>query len=641
MTDAVLNRLAQRLLKCPFDPELFDSAAELQSHLLECHGDQICEKRRVPKRVAQKDIERPTAIHICGLCFEFMVPNIEGRNALSEIPAHGKETHSNPNLPPSTPPIWRSDDAALIDKFMTDQGLEDVCPCRAEGCRRVFSDVEAAAVHWTKEHVEHAKAEDVRHALESDPERDQEWFGELLAAEMEAEQVRTRPPIQAPDDAYPIHHMPSVPRVRSKPGEFIVYVERELARMPEIELLELMEIEEFDSMDAELLGGEWVAAQETSVDLRFCNIVDGYIPLVKAVRGILPPLVDGQTIDVSWHADPDSWFPCKVSKSNRAIYNMDGRLKKMFGLHSGVRLYITRVGQRRYQLSALRKPHTVPKCKFFVSNGTGGWHVEFRDELVEWETGDDVFRHQITFEEMEALHAEARRTNLSVRDAVRKVMERDVGTQAWHVRQIYEAVFPTRTCSLAAVWAQFRPEHECYVRVGPGRYRFDPNGVFPEVRVLPPSRRNEQEVAEHERTGRAAASKLRILVHWSEILKMPCPDEEFSRGSAGAVQARFLGSLIREFGHQMIRTLTNIIPSNSLSCNPERDFVNSMDGSVYANHEVLGSDLRLCTKSDNEQKRRDIEYLVQRLQFPPGSVEVSITPGMSNIDRLEALLATV
>jgi hypothetical protein len=86
---------------------------------------------------------------------------------------------------------------------------------------------------------------------------------------------------------------------------------------------------------------------------------------------------------------------------------MDGRLKKMFGLHSGVRLYITRVGQRRYQLSALRKPHTVPKCKFFVSNGTGGWHVEFRDELVEWETGDDVFRHQITFEEMEALHAEA------------------------------------------------------------------------------------------------------------------------------------------------------------------------------------------------------------------------------------------
>jgi hypothetical protein len=218
MTDAVLTRLARRLLKCPFDPEFFDSAAELQSHFLEFHGEEICEKRRVPKRLAQKDIERPTVIHICGRCFEFMVPNTEGRNALSEIPAHAREAHSNPNLPPSTPPIWRSDDAALIDKFMTDQGLEDVCPCRAESCRRFFSDVEAAAVHWTKEHVEHAKAEDVRHALESDPERFQERFGELLAAEMEAEEARTRPLLGAPDDGYPIHHMPSVPRVRSRPA---------------------------------------------------------------------------------------------------------------------------------------------------------------------------------------------------------------------------------------------------------------------------------------------------------------------------------------------------------------------------------------------------------------------------------------
>ena len=138
--------------------------------------------------------------------------------------------------------------------------------------------------------------------------------------------------------------------------------------------------------------------------------------------------------------------------------------------------------------------------------------------------------------------------------------------------------------------------------------------------------------------GRAAASRLRILVHWAKILHMPCPDEEFRRGSAGAVQARFLESLIREFGPQMIRILTSIIPKNSLSDNPKRDFVNSADGSVYAHKPVLGSDLYLCTKSDNEQKRHDILYWVQSIRlsdgsrFPDGSVEVFLTPGMSRAE---------
>ena len=42
-----------------------------------------------------------------------------------------------------------------------------------------------------------------------------------------------------------------------------------------------------------------------------------------------------------------------------------------------------------------------------------------------------------------------------------------------------------RTCSLGAVWAQFRPEHECYERVESCRYRFNPSGRFPEVHYIP------------------------------------------------------------------------------------------------------------------------------------------------------------
>lgn len=198
MTDAVLIRLAQRLLKCPFDPELFNSAAELQSHLLECHEAQICQKHRITKQAAEKDGERPAIIHACGLCLEFMVPKLDGRNAISEISAHVRETHSDPNLPPPKLSMKEVKDAKSIDDFMTEQGLQNVCDCRGPGCNQVFSDAEGVAAHWMNEHVEAPSAEDVRHALESDPQRFQERFGELLAAEMEAEEVRTRPLLGAP-----------------------------------------------------------------------------------------------------------------------------------------------------------------------------------------------------------------------------------------------------------------------------------------------------------------------------------------------------------------------------------------------------------------------------------------------------------
>ncbi len=222
-----------------------------------------------------------------------------------------------------------------------------------------------------------------------------------------------------------------------------------------------------------------------SIDLRFCNILDGYIPLVKDIRSILPPLAGGEAIEVSWQDDPGSWFPCSVSKRKRAIYNLDRRLRDVFWrLPSGVRLYVTRVASGRYQLSLKGQPHVVRNCKFFIPDGLGGWNLEIRDELVEWETGDEVFRHQLNFTQMEALHDEARRTNLSVRDAVYRVMRLLAQSQPIHVRTVHDAVFLLRSCSLAAVWAQFRPEHECYVREKPGWYRFDPSRALPTIRII-------------------------------------------------------------------------------------------------------------------------------------------------------------
>lgn len=432
--------------------------------------------------------------------------------------------------------------------------------------------------------------------------------------------------------------MPSVPRVRSRPGEFIVYIEQALRRIREDELQEYLESQGLDG--DQLTGGDWADGQRgapIAIQLRFCNIVDGFIPLVKEVRRILPPLEEGAIVETAWQDDPKDYFPCKVSKGKRAIYNPNGRLRRMFGLHSGVRLYFTRVGPLRYQLSVREDRHWVRNCKIFKSDGRGGWLVEFQDQQVEWETSDDVFRHQITFDEMEALHAEARRTNLSVRDAVHQVMDRYAVTQPLGVRDVYEVVFPIRTCSLGAVWAQFRPEHECYAPVVPALYSFNPNGAFPEVRILPPRGRNERVLVERVGVDRAPASRLRIVVHWSRVFGELCPDQVFAGRNGGENQARFIGSLISQFPHLAERLkVMPVSRAHPLSDNPKRDFVNQTTQEVFPHRLVPDTQLYLFTNTSNEEKRNDILNLVERLGID-GSVEVTIIPGVSMAEWLASI----
>jgi len=422
--------------------------------------------------------------------------------------------------------------------------------------------------------------------------------------------------------------------VPSKQSESIVYIDG-LVRIADIELL--LEYEGLDS-EAETADEHFDGSknQQVHVDLRFCNILDGYIPLVKTVRSILPPLPEGGLIEVSWHDDPDVWFPCTVSKIKRAIYNLDRKLKALLKRFDyGVRLYITRVGSRRYKLAVKHQPHTVRDCKFFVPDEREGWRVEVRNATVEWETGNEVFRHQLTFEQMEALHAEARRTNLSVRDAVYKVMEQLRHLDRVHVRNdVYEAVFlPLRTCSLASVWAQFRPEHECYVRVSPGWYSFDPSKPFPMVRLMPRPERRPFEVEQvADRTRRGHDSKIRIVVDWSllnaQLANKNLPEKEFISDNSAETLANFLASLIDVFGEPMAKRLMHVSVSRGhpLSSNPAVDFLNPEQERPYPHKPVPGTGLYVFTNTSNAEKRDDIRKLATELGFPAESVNVSIIP---------------
>lgn len=500
--ESVIECLAQRLHKCPFDQQFFDSSNSvlgLRLHLCESHAGEICQSHRISRPEPFDSGDRPRRLYCCLHCDFAAAPG----NAIASIIQYITTEHPN-SQGPAIISFRTSEDEDVIDRFVDQQGTIEVRICNYPDCRQIFDDEARIAEHWVETHSDAGvMVEDARNALESNPERFRTALAECLA-EVAEEEVRRRLSIREPDDGYEIHHSPSVPRVRSAPSESIIYVEREAVSQLDREIEELFGYEGLD-FENEVQLDQY---QTVRVELRSCNINDGYIPLVKEVRSILPLLADGEIIEVCWRDEPNSWFPCKVSRSKRAIYNLDGILRRLFKpLLSGVWLYVTRVETRRYKIGPKRQPHTVANCKVFTVDDDGRWSVLRRDEFVEWETSEHVFKHQLNFTQMEALHDEAQRTGLSIKDAVYQVMKRLGQNEAAHVRDVYDVVFwRMRTCSLAAVWAQFRAEHECYVRVRSGSYRFDSNALPPPIiRPLPMRTRREDALQPTSRqTGRYA-----------------------------------------------------------------------------------------------------------------------------------------
>jgi hypothetical protein len=484
------------------------------------------------------------------------------------------------------------------------------------------------ASHWVDAHREgKVSVDELESRLVVDPTLFHEAFLECfdaIAAE-ESSRVFTERP------RYQIRHVMSLPRVRSTPGEVVIYVQRESVRLPRDEVEELLAWEGLDLDDGQL--GD--AFQTAVIELRFCNIIDGYIPLVKDVRRILPAMGDGETVRVFWQDETEA-FDCTVSKRERAIYNVEGKLKDCFRpLESGVRLYIDRVGPKQYRLRLKRNPHSVPRCKDFVRDATGSLRVRVFEANVEWECGDSVFRHQMTFDQLEELHEEARRTNLSIRDAVHRCMKRIAQSESVHVRDVYEEVFlQLRTCSVAAVWAQFRPEHECYERTGRGFYRYNSSKSFPMVRTAPASHTPTPDPRPNAPVPREPRTRLKVLVHWAQIVpnRTDKKDEVFSALHAGATMARFLGALIEQLGDATAQRLTRIPVSRThpLSTTPKRDFAYGSAGKAYPSYPVPKTNLFLCTQSSTQEKCEDIHRLVSELRLPPKSVEVSI---VKKLDR--------
>ncbi len=129
---------------------------------------------------------------------------------------------------------------------------------------------------------------------------------------------------------------------------------------------------------------------------------------------------------------------------------------------------------------------------------------------------------------------------------------------------------------------------------------------------------------ERSDAGRRGRSRIRIRVHWSQMHKAG-GDEEFCEPDAAETVLRFVEKLIRVFGSEMAEKLTRIpVIRYPLSDNPTVAFLNVRQGRPHSHTLVPGTGLYLCTISSNPEKRDRVLRMVDRLELPAGSVEITL-----------------
>lgn len=379
--------------------------------------------------------ELPKRLTFCGHCFRFVVPSAPDRYPLSEIPKHIRQEHpQRGGLTVQT--LVTTEDAILIREVVTEQSRPLVFICGRGDEETLLRSRHELARHWLDNHCARASVEEIAPALEAGDERCTEALYELLDDAYTA--------ASAGDDGYVIHHQPSAPRIRGRDARYTVFLDGPVT-WEQDELAEYLLAEGLDE-DSGNSGGFGAAC---CFELRVCHLMDGFIPIVRGIQAILPAPTENKWIKIVFPLAGPGAIPCKVNWLKRAVYNVEGKLRTALvsaGIDAGVRMYLTRVGDAEYVLEPRHSPHVVRNCKRYVSG-----HYELFDAHVAWESSDALFRHHLTLQDLDGLHAEAHTINRSIRELVFDVMGAIAREEAVRVTEVWDAVFRRRACSLGAV----------------------------------------------------------------------------------------------------------------------------------------------------------------------------------------------
>jgi hypothetical protein len=116
---------------------------------------------------------------------------------------------------------------------------------------------------------------------------------------------------------------------------------------------------------------------------------------------------------------------------------------------------------------------------------------------------------------------------------------------------------------------------------------------------------------------------LRVQVDWMRLGKAG-GKEVISEHKSSDTMAKWAGRLYQQMGTQVLQNLSNFRISRGpmISKQPNVDFINKQDSTLYSHQPILDSGYYILTHSQTTQKVGDVRKACQFLGFPMGAVVV-------------------
>ncbi len=134
------------------------------------------------------------------------------------------------------------------------------------------------------------------------------------------------------------------------------------------------------------------------------------------------------------------------------------------------------------------------------------------------------------------------------------------------------------------------------------------------------------ELENDEFVSRSRGKKLLIEIHWERLGK-PGGKEVICESMASDTMAKFLLRIHAALGTGALEKLAAFRISRGpiVSKDPQRDFANRSNGTVYSHQRVAGTPFYVLTHSQTSQKVGDVREACKFLGLPVGAVFVSET----------------
>jgi len=287
-----------------------------------------------------------------------------------------------------------------------------------------------------------------------------------------------------------------VPRVRSK---LELWTDEDLRDFEIIQPDEEVEEDNIDfdefqippdtSLRAEI--GEWRATKEVQLPtLSYLHITQAYFPLGKISSAFAP-----QTSLAFIQIIEGEHLAFLVDREQGVLSAKDIKGFRVKFLESdmpaGTYLWLEYQGGNKYRISPRPQAEKLIPCKLaYMENGK--LHITQTEIPMRYEGDPSVFKADMRFSEIDALFEEARKANLSIRDAiiyaVQEICITDPKNQA-HREDVFNAVYLKRMCSPNSV-RSLLSQIPCVESLGDGYFRY-----VPEFRNLPVTKKKRRKSA--------------------------------------------------------------------------------------------------------------------------------------------------